>query len=74
MSKQEQLAEYITQDIIGYIMEAENVDLATAMHRFYTSATYEKLTDFDTVLYRESSAYVYSIYMDEQKNGKLINA
>ena len=74
MGKQEQLAEYITQDVISYIMEDEGVDMITAMHRFFTSITYEKLTDQTTGLYRESSAYVYNIYEEECVHGSLTNA
>lgn len=73
MSKQEQLAEYITQDIVGYIMEDEHIDMISAMHRFFSSMTYDKLTDPETGLYRESSAYVYSMYCDECLSGKLTN-
>ena len=73
MSKQEQLAEYIVQDIVSYIMEDDGVDMINAMHRFFTSMTYEKLIDQETGLYRESSAYVYSIYADECVHGALTN-
>lgn len=73
MSKQEQLAEYITQDVVSYIMEDDGVDMITAMHRFFTSMTYEKLMDQETGLYRESSAYVYSMYEDECVRGALTN-
>ena len=73
MSKQEQLAEYITQDIVRFIMEDEGIDMISAMHRFYSSLTYEKLMDPETCLYRDSSAYVYSIYEDECACGKLVN-
>lgn len=62
MTKQQQLMEYITQDIIAYIMEDTNVDLETAMHDFYTSDIYEKLLDEATGLYLESSALVYDMY------------
>lgn len=73
MSKQEQLAEYITQDIVSYIMEDNGIDMITAMHRFFSSLTYEKLMDPETGLYRESSAYVYDIYGDECLQGRLTN-
>ena len=58
MSKQEQLAEYVTQDIISYIIDEEKLDLLSAMRKFYSSQTYEKLMDFETGLYWESSGYV----------------
>ncbi|MDO5436203.1 MAG: hypothetical protein Q4G19_07520 [Clostridia bacterium] len=73
MSKQEQLMEYTTQDIVSYIMEDNGVDMITAMHLFFSSLTYEKLLDPECGLYRESSAYVYAIYNDECLHGKLTN-
>lgn len=73
MSLSEQLTEYITRDIVAFIMEDEHLDMLDAMHRFYTSETYEKLVDTETGLYRESSGYVYSLYGDERKTGHLIN-
>ena len=71
MSKAEQLIEYSTQDIIAYISDDSGLDLSGAMHRFYTSKTYEKLIDEETGLYLESPAYVYSLYKDE-KDGVII--
>lgn len=73
MSKQEQLAEFITQDIVAFIMEDDNIDMITAMHRFYSSVTYEKLMEPETGLYRESSSYVYSMFCDESRIGTLTN-
>lgn len=57
--------EYITQDIIAYIVEEEQIEFDEAMQRFYTSITYEKLLDEETGLYLEGSAFVYDIYRDE---------
>ena len=71
MSKADQLIEYTTQDIIAYIVEDTGIDLPDAMHRFYTSKTYEKLMDKETGLYLESPAYVYSLFVDE-KDGVIV--
>lgn len=72
MNKREQLMEYITQDIISFLIEDWHIDIGEAMHMFYTSETYEKLLDEETGLYLESSAYIYDILKNECKNGHII--
>lgn len=74
MTKQEQLIEYIIQDIIEYIVMDLRIEYDIAMQLFYNSQTFDKLTDIETGLYLESSAYVYGIFQDERKFGKLIQA
>lgn len=71
MTKRKQLIEYITQDIIAYIVEEQKQDMANAMHLFYMSETYEKLNDEATGLYLESSGYVYDLFQNEQRNGRI---
>ena len=65
------LIEGITKDIIAYIMEDEGVDLSTAITQFHNSETFAKLSEENTGLYIESSAYVYEIFKDEMKYGRL---
>lgn len=65
------LVEGITKDIIAYIMEDEGVDLSTAIAQFHNSETFAKLSNENTGLYIESSAYVYELYKDEMKYGKI---
>lgn len=72
MTKKEQLAEYVTQDVIAYLMENYNMDWDIAMQRFYLSQTFEKLQNFETGLYKESSSYVYDLLCDELLYGKII--
>ena len=62
MSRQEQLIEYITDDIVSFIMEDFKVPVLEAMQRLYTSETFSKLNNVETGLYLESSAYVYDIF------------
>ncbi len=71
MSKQSQLMEYITQDIIAFLVEDLGIGMIEAMHQFYSSKTYELLMDQESGLYLEGSAYVYSILQDE-KNGVIV--
>ena len=66
MSRQEQLIEYITDDIVSFIMEDFKVPVLEAMQRLYTSETFSKLNNVETGLYLESSAYVYDIYKSEK--------
>lgn len=72
MSKVEQLMEYITQDIIAFIVEDTDVEYDEAMRQFYSSEIFEKICDAETGLYLESAAYVYDLYKNERHNGKLV--
>lgn len=66
--------EYNIQDIIEYIVTDLQIEYDKAMQILYNSRTFDKLTDFETGLYLESSAYVYGIFQDERNFGKLIQA
>ena len=66
------MIEYITQDIIAFLVEDRQIDIAEAMKVFYNSETYEKLLDEETGLYLEGASYVYEILKDEMKQGSLI--
>ena len=61
MSKAETLTEAVTQEIIGFLMLDNNMELEAAMTLFYNSPLYEKLHDSETGLYLEGSAYVYEL-------------
>jgi hypothetical protein len=65
VSKQDALAEAITQEIIVFIMIDNDMELEAAMNLFYNSVTFEKLHDKETGLYLEGSAYVYEFLIDE---------
>lgn len=72
MSKRDLLVEFIISDLIAYIIEDENLPLAEAMQRLYSSELYSKISDFETGLYLEGSPYLYEIYKAERENGKLV--
>ncbi len=74
MTKQEQLVEYQIQDIIEYIVTDIQIEYDKAMQIFYNSQTFDKLTDIETGLYLESSAYIYGLFQDERNFGHLIQA
>ena len=54
MSKQDQLIEYIVQDIVDMLATDQNIEYDEAMNKFYNSEVFEKLQDKETGLYLES--------------------
>jgi len=68
------LIEGVTQDVISYIVEDEGVPIEQAMKILYNSEVFAKLSDSETELYRESSAYVAGLLKDELANGKLVQS
>ena len=74
MGKQEQLIEYIVQDIVDMFSSDQNIEYDEAMNRFYNSEVFEKLQDKETGLYMESSEYVYDLFRDEMNFGRIVQA
>ena len=74
MTKQQQMIEYMIQDLVEIIVEVQKVEYDIAMFVLYSSAIYDKISDIETGLYRESPAYVYGLLQDEIKFGKIIQA
>ena len=72
MSKAEMLIEYITQDIIAWLMEEEHLSMEEALNLFYTSQVFSKLSDPETGLYLDAAASVYALYQEERKAGELV--
>ena len=72
MDKVKALMEGVTQDVIAYLVEDDDISIQQAMDIFYNSVTMEKLYDSETGLYRESSAYVLGLLRDEIDNGEFI--
>lgn len=74
MGKQEQLIEYIVQDIVDMLSSDQNIEYDEAMNKFYNSKVFEKLQDKETGLYVESSEYVYDLFKDEMNFGRIVQA
>lgn len=68
LEKLKYLVECITQDLIEYLIEDNNITMEEAMEIVYNSKTFEMLNDFETHLYYESSAYVYEYLKEEINN------
>ena len=65
------LVEGITKDIVCFLMDEEEYELAEALGVFYNSETFATLTDEETGLYIESSSFVYEVLKSELKYGKI---
>ena len=74
MGKQDQLIEYIVQDIVDMLAIDQNIEYDEAMNKFYNSKVFEKLQDKETGLYLESSEYIYDLFKDEMNFGHIIQA
>ncbi|MCR5080518.1 MAG: hypothetical protein K6B17_04155 [Treponema sp.] len=74
MSKQKQLIEYITSDLITFIMEDTKLSMVDAMQYLYGSETFAKLNDQETGLYLESPCYVYDIFKGEKEYGRILQS
>ncbi len=74
MSKQDQLIEYIVQDIVDMLATDQNIEYDEAMNKFYNSEVFEKLQDKEKGLYSESSEYIYDLFKDEMNFGHIIQA
>ena len=74
MDKKQQLMEYMVQDLVEMIMEMQDIEYDIAMYIIYGSQIYEKLTDAETGLYRESPSYVYGLLQDEINFGHIVQA
>lgn len=60
--QQQEMIEYTIQEVIGYLIEDNDITMDQAMEKFYMSDTFEKLNDVETGLYLEGSAYIYELY------------
>ena len=74
MGKEQQMIEYMVQDLVEMLTEAQGIEYDAAMRTIYDSQIYEKLVDIETGLYRESPSYVYGLLQDELNFGHIVQA
>ena len=74
MGKEQQMVEYMVQDLVEMLTEVRGIEYDEAMRIIYASDIYEKLTDTETGLYRESPGYVYGLLQDELNFGHIVQA
>ena len=66
------LMEYITQDLVERLTQELSIGYDEAMRILYASETFDKLSDSETGLYLEGSAYVYELLTDELQAGHIV--
>ena len=74
MKKEQQMMEYMVQDLVEILSEEKSIEFDIAMKTIFDSETYEKLIDPETGLYRESPPYVYGLLQDELEYGHIVQA
>ncbi len=74
MGKEQQMIEYMVQDLVEMLTETQSIEYDVAMRIIYDSQLYEKLIDIETGLYRESPSYVYGLLQDELNFGHIVQA
>ena len=67
-NQQQEMIEYTTQEVIGYLIENNGITMEQALEKFYMSETFEKLSDVETGLYLDGSSYVYELLKREIQN------
>lgn len=72
MCKEEQMVEYMVQDLTELLSEFTGEEYDTAMRIVYHSEIYNKLLDYETGLYRESPCYVFGLLQDELNFGHIV--
>lgn len=69
MDKVKFLTDLNIQEIVSFIVEDSKIEYDEALDLFYKSETFKKLADEQTGLYRESAAYIYSLFKSEIQTG-----
>jgi hypothetical protein len=72
LEKVKALVEGVTQDLVAFLVEDEALPIGQAMDKVYNSTLFDKLSDSETGLYRESSAYCYLLLKDELSKGEFV--
>lgn len=66
------LIEGIIQDLIKYLCEDKGIAIEDALEMVYNAEVFQKVSDVETGIYRESSSYIYELLKDELVEGRLI--
>ena len=70
--KIEFMISFVITEVVLATIEDTGSSVQEAMRAFYNSQVFDCLCDIETGLYRESGAYVYELYKDEKKYGRLV--
>ena len=70
MTRESYMIEELTKDMVRLLREEQGMSLDDALRSVYTSNTYNKLTNLNTGLYFQNTAYVYALHITEIANQK----
>ena len=73
-NKMQYLVEGISKDIVCYLMEDDGISMPEALVLLHNSESFNKLSNEESGLYTQSSAYVYDILRSELKYGMIENS
>lgn len=65
------MIEEITKEIIVLLIEERGMDMKEAFDTLYDSDTYRSLSDTESGLYSQSTAYVYEYLINEIETGRM---
>lgn len=72
MNTRKELIEGIIQELIKFLCEDEEYSIEKSMQIVYNSQIFEKISDMETGLYKESPSFVYELLKDEIEYGYII--
>ncbi|MBP5479815.1 MAG: hypothetical protein J6Y15_10700 [Bacteroidaceae bacterium] len=68
MSKETFMIEALTREIIVMLMQEKSLSMREAMDAFYSSKTFNSLSNQETGLYFQSPAYILDEFEREKRN------
>lgn len=63
---------YICADLVAMIASKQNISHTQAITKLYNSKLYEALEQEDTKVWQYSTAMLFSLLEQEEKNGKIL--
>lgn len=63
--KESFMIESLTRDVVALLMEEDGLSMREAMDKFYSSRTFDALSQPETGLYIQSPAYILDEYRHE---------
>lgn len=71
MDAKEWMVEEISKELILLLMKDYKIGMQDAFDKLYNSKTYSILTNYQTGLYSQSTAYIYEYLDNEIRTGRL---
>lgn len=72
LRRAEYLIKGLTSEVVELLVSNDGKPVVEAVHSFLNSQTYDRLRDPMNGLYTQSPQYLYNLYKNELKYGKLM--